>query len=110
VSGLTEHDRRRIAEARELAGLVTPNATRERFPGWGEDLLPAYVEAFTTARYALGDLADIAEQLAALEGMAAEDTRRLGEIRALLARFDWEHDDRQLALEAIERITEGGNR
>lgn len=34
----------------------------------------------------------------------AEDTRRLGQIRALLARFDWEHDDRQYALEAIERI------
>ena len=36
------------------------------------------------------------------------DTRRLAEIRALLARFDWEHDDRQYALEAIERIADGG--
>jgi hypothetical protein len=42
------------------------------------------------------------------EDQAAEDTRRLAEIRALLARFDWEHDDRQLALEAIERIADGG--
>ena len=42
------------------------------------------------------------------EGQAAEDTRRLDRIRALLARFDWEHDDRQLALEAIERIVDGG--
>jgi hypothetical protein len=39
---------------------------------------------------------------------AAEDTRRLGEIRALLARFDWEHDDRQYVLEAVGRIAEGG--
>jgi len=37
-----------------------------------------------------------------------EDTRRLGEIRELLSHFDWEHDDRQLALEAIERIADGG--
>jgi hypothetical protein len=38
----------------------------------------------------------------------AEDTRRLDAIRAVLAAFDWEKDDRQLALEAIERITDGG--
>ena len=37
-----------------------------------------------------------------------EDSRRLGEIRALLARFDWEHDDCKLALEAIDRIAGGG--
>ncbi len=39
----------------------------------------------------------------------AEDTRRLDRIRVVLAKFDWEHDDRQLALEAIERIAEGGS-
>ncbi len=39
---------------------------------------------------------------------AAEDTRRLDAIRGVLDRFDWEMDDRQLALEAIERITDGG--
>jgi hypothetical protein len=38
---------------------------------------------------------------------AAEGARRLDRIRGLLARFDWEHDDRQLALEAIERIADG---
>ena len=103
MTALTEGDRRRIAEARELATLVTPDATRERFAGWGDDLLPAYVEAFTTARYVLGDLAAIAERL---DG--TEDTGRLGEIRDLLARFDWEHDDRQYALETIERIVTDG--
>ena len=35
---------------------------------------------------------------------AADDARRLAEIRAILAAFDWEHSDRQYALEAIERI------
>jgi hypothetical protein len=37
-----------------------------------------------------------------------DDARRLREIRALLAHFDWEYHDRQLALEAIERIAEDG--
>ena len=41
-------------------------------------------------------------------GEPTEDTRRLDRIRVVLAKFDWEHDDRQLALEAIERIVEGG--
>ena len=41
-------------------------------------------------------------------GAAAEDTRRLDRIRVVLAKFDWEHDDRQLALEAIDRIADGG--
>ena len=40
--------------------------------------------------------------------VAAEDTRRLNAIRGVLAAFDWEHDDRQLALEAIGRIADGG--
>jgi hypothetical protein len=41
-------------------------------------------------------------------GAVAEDTRRLDAIRGVLAAFDWEMDDRQLALEAIERIADGG--
>ncbi len=36
-----------------------------------------------------------------------EDTR-LNEIRELLSHFDWEHGNRQHALEAIERIADGG--
>jgi hypothetical protein len=42
------------------------------------------------------------------ESGEAEDTRRLDRVRVVLARFDWENDDRRLALEAIERIVEGG--
>ncbi len=37
-----------------------------------------------------------------------EDTRRLSAIREVLSHFDWEFHDRQLALEAIERIVDGG--
>ena len=40
-------------------------------------------------------------------GELIEDSRRLYEIRALLAEFDWEHHDRQLALEEIDRIANG---
>ena len=42
------------------------------------------------------------------ESGEAEDTRRVDRIRVVLAKFDWENDDRQLALEAIERIVDGG--
>jgi hypothetical protein len=38
---------------------------------------------------------------------AAEDARRLAKIRDLLARFDWDHHDTRLALEAIDRISRG---
>lgn len=34
---------------------------------------------------------------------------QITEIRAILAAFDWESDDRQLALEAIERIAFAGD-
>ena len=47
-------------------------------------------------------------QAAPAPGDAAEDTRRLDAIRGVLDRFDWQVDDRQYALEAIERIANGG--
>ena len=42
------------------------------------------------------------------EREAAEDSIRLNAIRQLLRHFDWQRHDRQLALEAVERIVEGG--
>ena len=39
-----------------------------------------------------------------------DESRQLAQIRQLLADFDWEFHDRQLALEAIERIVTGGER
>jgi hypothetical protein len=41
------------------------------------------------------------------EDVPSTEGRIVGEVRAILAAFDWEHDDRQLALEAIERIVAG---
>jgi hypothetical protein len=46
-------------------------------------------------------------QVHATLAAAAEGTRCLAAIRSLLAAFNWETDDRQLALEAIERIADG---
>ena len=53
-------------------------------------------------------LASVLEDLLAVLGDPAGDSRRLEAIRAVLAAFNWEHDHRQLALEAIERIADGG--
>ncbi len=39
---------------------------------------------------------------------AEREARQLAEVRKVLADFDWEFDDRQLALEAIERIVYEG--
>ena len=41
-------------------------------------------------------------------GTESEDSRRLNAIREVHSHFDWEHHDRQLALEAIERIADEG--
>lgn len=57
---------------------------------------------YAAAIAAAGDAA-----AAAAPGHAAEDARRLAAIRAVLAGFDWERDDRQYALEKIERLAEG---
>jgi hypothetical protein len=40
----------------------------------------------------------------------ADEAGRLARIRQVLAEFDWEFHDRQLALEAIDRIQAGGER
>jgi hypothetical protein len=38
------------------------------------------------------------------------DAGRIAEVRAVLADFEWGHDDLQYALEAIDRIVTGGDR
>ena len=101
---LTDSERRAIGEARKVATLRTDDI--REYTG-DDDRTMAYAVAFGRAQWHLNDLLRLVERLAA-EDQAAEDTRRLGEIRKVLAHFDWEHDDRQYALEAIERITEGG--
>jgi hypothetical protein len=111
VTALTDTDRRRIAQARTLAeaGVEGSDAIREHLTARGllepgDETLTTYPFAFGVARELLADLAAIAERLGGAGDQAAEDTRRLGEVRALLAAFDWEHDDRQYALERIEMI------
>jgi hypothetical protein len=51
----------------------------------------------------------LAAVLAAVDGQA-DAAGRLARIRQVLAEFDWEFHDRQLALEAIDRIQAGGER
>jgi hypothetical protein len=48
--------------------------------------------------------------LAETQAERQDESRQLAEVRQLLAEFDWEFHDRQLALEAIERIVTGGER
>jgi hypothetical protein len=45
-------------------------------------------------------------QVLGLLAARQDDSRRVAEIRAMLAAFDWEFGDRQLALERIERIAD----
>ena len=58
----------------------------------------------------MAELAETRRQLGLVLAAVAEregEHAQLAEIQALLADFDWEFDDRQLALERIERIAEG---
>lgn len=103
MSALDAHDRRIIAQARELTALTGIGGVRER--AGTDDTMFAFTQFFGEAKFVLAELAAIAERLG-----GSEDARRLDRIRDVLAHFDWEHHDRQLALEAIERIADGGQR
>ena len=57
------------------------------------------------------EVAELRRLLASVLGVLAErqaETRQLAGIRAVLAAFDWEFDDRQIALERIEQLATGG--
>ena len=56
----------------------------------------------------VAELRRLLGQVPAVLAERQDDARQLAEVRAILAGFDWEFDDRQLALEAIERIVAGG--
>jgi hypothetical protein len=103
VTALTDDDRRVIARARKLAAALTLDEVRAVTGMECRDTALVDADALALAQHLLGELASIAER----PGEVAEDTRRLDAIRGLLARFDWEHGDRQLALEAIDRIAGG---
>jgi hypothetical protein len=55
-------------------------------------------------------LGQVLAVLAERQAQRQDEDRQLAEVRQLLAEFDWEFHDRQLALEAIERIVTGGER
>lgn len=63
ASHLTDHDRRVIEQAGDLARYHTTAALRERFPGWGDSTAAVYAEAFGVARYHLAELIAIVERL-----------------------------------------------
>ena len=74
----------------------------------------AGVETGTFDRRILGWLANYEPEtcavIAGLISRAAGGAGQLAEIRGVLAAFDWEHHDRQYAMERIEEITLGGDR
>jgi hypothetical protein len=87
-----------------------PDQARQAYAGWAEQQHRLRLD-FPGGTIGLGDDEYAAAAKAAGEPATdapAEDTRRLAAIRSLLSRFEWEHDDRQFALEAIERIVDGG--
>jgi hypothetical protein len=63
---------------------------------------PALVRLAAELRRQLGQVLDVVTEIE-----ADPDAGRLAAVRAVLARFDWERDDRQYALEEIERIAGG---
>ena len=86
---------RRTAAAAVLADFRSTAAALDR--------ARAPEQAYAYAEWALR----LAGMLAlVLDGLAVDDTSaaQLAEIRLVLEAFDWEFSDRQLALEAIDRI------
>jgi len=55
----------------------------------------------------VAELRRLLGQVLAVLAERQDEGRQLAEIRAVLAAFDWEFDDRQYALEHIERIAGG---
>jgi hypothetical protein len=56
------------------------------------------------------EVAELRRLLGQVLGILAgrqDEARQVAEVRAVFAAFDWEFDDRQYALEAIERIVTG---
>jgi hypothetical protein len=85
----------RLAAAREYLGYA-------RAVKVGDLPYPALVRFAAELRRQLGQVLDVIGDDAGAGQLAA--------IRAVLARFDWERDDRQYALEEIDRIAGGDDR
>jgi hypothetical protein len=111
VSAAPGPDRRIIDAARELAGL-SDAAIYARFGAGSVSPVTAYARAISEAQGLLSELAAIVERSGDADARSPvwpdPETQKLAEIRALLEAFDWEFDDRQYALEAIDRIVTRG--
>jgi len=62
-----------------------------------------YFRLSAELRHLAGEMDGVLEA----QQQAAAQAGKLAAIRGVLDAFDWEHDDRQYALEAIERIVAG---
>jgi hypothetical protein len=108
VDQRVELARRFLAEARQRSVEQMPPTLLMREVAELRRLLD---QVLAVTAEAVRDRDDLSEQLAGVIAARAEDAAtfttvrmQLGEIRAVLATFDWEFDDRQLALERIEQI------
>lgn len=77
---LTDHDRRTIAQARELAALRHVSAVKKHTAE--TDILLAYVNALGEAQYLLGELAAALERLSGDDGQPGEDPEPEGGVLA----------------------------
>jgi hypothetical protein len=87
-----------------------PNQARRAYAEWAEGQHRLHADiclGLDDAEYAAA-IEAAGEPVPVAVTATAEDTRRLGAIRGVLADFDWETSDRQYALEKIERIADGG--
>jgi hypothetical protein len=107
-----------VAEHLEMLALGEAIAFYYRHPAGVDDAARAAYREWAEGQHRYAGMGDD-EYAAAIKragapqpvpapGDAAEDTRRLDAIRELLSHFDWEHGNRQYALEAVERIADGG--
>ena len=97
VGRMTPHVHRMLVEACAAAG-VQLGAYDRRVLAWLAGWEPQ------TAAVVAGLISRANTTAAA----PAPETRMVGEVRAVLAAFDWECGDRQLALDAIDRIVLAG--
>ena len=101
---LTEQQRAAVKQASEAVGM-TAGAIAAGVPGaYRSSREEVYEAAYGQVK---DHLAAVLVVIGELLDSTRDDAYIAGQVRGVLALFDWEHDDRQLALEAIERIVGG---
>lgn len=108
---LTVRQREIVTQATEML-ILTAAAIAAGMRGVDlNDREAVYQAAYSLTKVRLGMALAVVDELAITGPVPGQDAdaRMVGEVRAVLAAFDWEHDDRQYALEAIERIVLAGD-